>query len=116
MQSAPVAQVSPQVPQLARSFVRLAQYAEAPLPQVVNPVAHVSVHMPPVQVWPAAHTVPQVPQFVGSVLVLVQTPEHAVSLVRQLVEHMPLPLQTWPAAQAVPHVPQLFRSLERFAQ
>ena len=65
------------------------------------------MHMPPVQVCPAAQALPQAPQLSRSVAVVTHAPAQAVWPDGHCIEamHMP-PVQVLPAGQVLPQVPQ----------
>ena len=73
-QTWPAGQEVPQVPQLALSVCRLAQYAAPPFGSAhwVRPLPQVVVQTPAVQAWPSGQVVPQVPQLALSVCRLAQ--------------------------------------------
>ena len=62
----------PHAPQLAGSLPVL---VHRPL-QVEKPVGQLCVHVPLLQLWPAAQVLPQAPQLAGSLAVLRHTPLH----------------------------------------
>jgi hypothetical protein len=67
-----VVQVMPQVPQLALSVWRLAQYGTPELGMQVDSAPQVMAQTPLVQTWPLPQVMPQVPQLALSVWRLAQ--------------------------------------------
>ena len=71
----PELQRRPQVPQLARSVLRLTQEPE----QLRSPCTQETMQRPLEQILPEAHLVPHLPQLARSVLRSTQEPAHLVS-------------------------------------
>ncbi len=109
----------PQLPQLALSLLRFAQYGvPASAPHVVWFTSQTPWQMPLTQSWPLEQALPQVPQLLRSVLRFAQygapasPPQSVCPLL--LSPHVPLhapPKQTCPAAQTLPHAPQFSLSV-----
>jgi hypothetical protein len=73
VQTCPLAQASPQAPQLLVSFWRFAQKSAVPASEhSVWPEVHSFVHVPDVQTWPCVHWTPHPPQLAVSVCSLAQ--------------------------------------------
>src|SRR6185437_13686321 len=104
-------QALPQLPQLALSVAKFAQYA-FPLASVhwVSLGWQVVPHAPAEQTWPWAHALPQLPQFWPSDWGFTQVPLQASCPVAQKRLHCPL-VQTSPGAQALPQLPQFWASV-----
>jgi hypothetical protein len=115
-QTFPPEQTLPQVPQLAESPFKFAQYVPRPLPQRTWGLAQVAAQAPYEQTCPAAHALPQAPQFWLSIEGLMHWPWQVVNPDWQVIWHLPAPLQTVPAGQTLPQLPQLVGSAFRFAQ
>ena len=81
----------------------MAEHTEIPTPQLI-------AHTPLAQSWPVGQAIPQPPQLFRSVLVLTQTPAHAVCPGGHEITHTPA-VHTWPPAHALPHIPQCARSV-----
>jgi len=99
LQTAPVAQVVPQAPQLSGSFPLV--FTHEPFGHIVVPPLQLVAQLPPLQTWPDGQALPQPPQL-------------ALSCVMQLPLQLSRPAWHWqdplwqvcPAVQALPHAPQ----------
>jgi hypothetical protein len=109
-------QAFPQVPQLARSFVRSRQL---PLQSVRPDGQEGGAQVPPAHTSPAPQAFPQVPQFALSAWVLAQKEvaplPHFTSGAAQVAEQTPAS-HDFPAGQTVPQAPQFSWSSCRFTQ
>jgi hypothetical protein len=72
LQTWPVPQALPQVPQLALSVIMFAQYGAPVEGMHLVSDPQVRVQTPLLQTWPAPQPLPQVPQLALSVIVLAQ--------------------------------------------